>query len=809
MAKNKNNIFGYIIAFSHNCGGGQGAEYQAVLRGITFDVRILELTRAFLLFVCGSIRELQGAGSMASVNWKDNFSVESRRSVLDIIVESLLKYKMLLGGSVCMSSPCKVALLMEMRAYVSAAEENDYYKKIAVILRNVIREGEAYAAGRSGGVNQNSADPVSQSPTNNSTRVQLLQNGYPPVYPNRQLQSGQHQTWVVPNKRRRLSPVQQEHLLRQSHHQRSIVQQPPSSRLQKRQHHVSQQAQPSVLQSANQSVPQISQPALEKNLQSAPRQHQHSSILQKQRPSMVQQSTLLLQQRHLMGQQNNPSNMKQSQDEHQAQVAQDQQCQFQRQGLQAHHQQKQQTAAQWHKKLTQQHFNPESLPNLPSHHIDWDLAPQISQQSSPITDPQALVSLPLHVCTVGSPMKPATSALESEQTAQQHQILQQQKLPQPALLVTQVKEQQLKKRKSSSSASSTQLLCATSFAQVAEQSFSSSMHISQVGTPKWSATPTLGLEQKTSNSTSQSLASGTPIIPPALAKFSPRPAENIVNQVKNQGMGDTSSVIEPFHRVSNLINSDKALNAPVDDMGSMVFSEDMIATTPPSCSSRDPLTMTSVAIRKCCFLERNPIPQDANAIEMKTRQSNGFMPIRITSSDESVSTRPQQHNNPVSAKTINPVVQDEIQEINQGLKDTVVAISTDDNDAAEARDGIVVKIFCHIIESTPGIMYHHKSNSVILPLHLLIPMDYPNSSPIILEKDPDEPCKEHEDLTSKAKVKFKSALCTFAQPVLLKAMVLTWDVIARNVIAEYAHQLGGGSLSTLYGKWEKCSSDDN
>uniref|UniRef100_M1D605 Transcription cofactor n=2 Tax=Solanum tuberosum TaxID=4113 RepID=M1D605_SOLTU len=95
--------------------------------------------------------------------------------------------------------------------------------------------------------------------------------------------------------------------------------------------------------------------------------------------------------------------------------------------------------------------------------------------------------------------------------------------------------------------------------------------------------------------------------------------------------------------------------------------------------------------------------------------------------------------------------------------------------------------------------------SPIQPLRLLVPINYPNCSPILLDKFPVEVSKEYEDLSTKAKSRFSVSLRSLSQPMSLKDIAKTWDVCARAVICEYAQQSGGGTFSSKYGSWENCS----
>ncbi|KAM1472661.1 hypothetical protein ACFX2I_028883 [Malus domestica] len=96
--------------------------------------------------------------------------------------------------------------------------------------------------------------------------------------------------------------------------------------------------------------------------------------------------------------------------------------------------------------------------------------------------------------------------------------------------------------------------------------------------------------------------------------------------------------------------------------------------------------------------------------------------------------------------------------------------------------------------------------SKIQPLKLLVPTNYPESSPILLDKVPVKVSKEYEDLSVKAKSRLSTSLRSISQPMSLREIAKTWDVCAHAVISEHAQQRGGGSFSSKYGTWENCLS---
>ncbi|XP_031373159.1 mediator of RNA polymerase II transcription subunit 15a-like isoform X1 [Punica granatum] len=116
--------------------------------------------------------------------------------------------------------------------------------------------------------------------------------------------------------------------------------------------------------------------------------------------------------------------------------------------------------------------------------------------------------------------------------------------------------------------------------------------------------------------------------------------------------------------------------------------------------------------------------------------------------------------------------------------------------------------------SQPGleVIVRSAQLSPIQPLRLLVPSNYLNCSPVLLDKFPvevrtwGEKCyfysKEYEDLSAKAKSRFSISLRRLSQLMSLKDIARTWDNCSRAVILEYAEQSGGGSFSSKYGTWE-------
>ncbi|KAK1307498.1 Mediator of RNA polymerase II transcription subunit 15a [Acorus calamus] len=318
----------------------------------------------------------------------------------------------------------------------------------------------------------------------------------------------------------------------------------------------------------------------------------------------------------------------------------------------------------------------------------------------------------------------------------------------------------------------------------------------------------------------QSLAVGTPGISasPLLAEFT--------NVDGNQGnastmLGGRSNAKEqPIDRLLKAIQSlsPQALSSSISDIGSVVSMVDRIAGSAPGNGSRAAVGEDLVAMTKCRLQARNFIPQDGTSATKKIKRHTSAMPLNAVSSAGSVNDNFRQANsleiselestatskiNKQRAES-NHALLEEIREINKRLINTVVDISDGDAHSVTKGEGTVVKCSYTAVALSPRLKSQYMSSQIspILPLRLLVPANYPNCSPILLDQLPVEMSKEPEDLPSKTKSRFSISLRGLTQPMSVGEMVRTWDKCVRMVITEYAQQNGGGSFSSRYGTWE-------
>ncbi|XP_022864000.1 mediator of RNA polymerase II transcription subunit 15a-like [Olea europaea var. sylvestris] len=324
----------------------------------------------------------------------------------------------------------------------------------------------------------------------------------------------------------------------------------------------------------------------------------------------------------------------------------------------------------------------------------------------------------------------------------------------------------------------------------------------------------------------QSLAIGTPGISasPLLAEFtSPDGSHGAVSTIVP---GNSNVVEQPLERLIKVVKSmsPKALSSSISDISSVVNMIDRIAGSAPGNGSRAAVGEDLAAMTKCRLQARNFFSQDGSSGTKRMRRYTSAVPSNVVSSTGSVDSFNQLNGTESDGESngasnikrprieANYALEEELREINERLIDTVVYISDEDVDptavaaTAKGGDGTIVKCSFSAVALSPNLksQYASAQMSPIQPLRVLVPNNYPNCSPILLDKFPVEVSKEYEDISIKAKSRFNISLRSLSQPMSLKEIARTWDICARAVISEYAQQSGGGSFSSKYGTWENC-----
>ncbi|KAI7756581.1 hypothetical protein M8C21_009891 [Ambrosia artemisiifolia] len=243
---------------------------------------------------------------------------------------------------------------------------------------------------------------------------------------------------------------------------------------------------------------------------------------------------------------------------------------------------------------------------------------------------------------------------------------------------------------------------------------------------------------------------------------------------------------QQFEQVKSMLPKD--LSASVSDIGSVVSMTDRITGSAPGNGSRAAVGEDLVAMTKCRLQARKFVTQDGTN---GTRKMKRFTHLNTSETPELDLTASSTNKKPRTES--NPLLE-EIKEINRGLIDTVVSIPEEDVDPAaasavsEGGDGTIITCSFSAVALGPNLksQYASAQMSPIQPLRLFVPANYPNCSPILLDKFPAEVSKEFEDISTKTKSRFSVSLSSLQQPMSLKDIARTWDACAAAVMSEYA-----------------------
>ncbi|XP_062175193.1 mediator of RNA polymerase II transcription subunit 15a-like isoform X4 [Alnus glutinosa] len=289
-------------------------------------------------------------------------------------------------------------------------------------------------------------------------------------------------------------------------------------------------------------------------------------------------------------------------------------------------------------------------------------------------------------------------------------------------------------------------------------------------------------------------------------------------------ISDKLSVAEqPLQRLINVVSSisSQAFSASITDIGSVMCLTDWISSSPPVNGSRASIGEDLVAMTKSCLQARYLPRHSDSSGTRKMKRLLSAMPTNIYPINGSIHDgcrqwidmeKPELESSTTSS-TKRPrieakhVLLEEIREINQQLIDTVVVISDEDTiptaAATEGGQGTIVKCSFSAVAISPNF----KSQQLpIQPLRLLVPSNYPNTSPILLDEKLLDARSDHQDLSVKVKSKLNLSLLSLQKPLSLGKIARMWDFCARAILCEYAQQNGGGNFSSRYGTWENCLS---
>ncbi|KAF9587764.1 hypothetical protein IFM89_005496 [Coptis chinensis] len=323
----------------------------------------------------------------------------------------------------------------------------------------------------------------------------------------------------------------------------------------------------------------------------------------------------------------------------------------------------------------------------------------------------------------------------------------------------------------------------------------------------------------TSGSQSHSPVIDTPgILSPALLA-------EVASPDKNQGCastvisGKTIETESPTERLIKAVKSmsHKALRASVSEMYSTVSVVDMIAGSNPGNHSEARVGEDLAAMVKHSLLASNFLSQDGVVTAKNMNFHSSGLPMTVVTSDGSVCHSSKLSNGMETSDLdstatsrikrprveVNEAMLEEIKDINWQLINTVLDISEENSFTSalsEVGHGTIVKCSFTPFNFSPSQAFP------VLPIFLLVSVNYPNTSPVLLDKLPLSLSEEHERFFVEARSQFHRSMRCLPQPMSLREMAKSWDTCARAVLTEYALQNGGGSFSSKYGTWKNVAS---
>nr|TKR97979.1 mediator of RNA polymerase II transcription subunit 15a-like [Populus alba] len=324
---------------------------------------------------------------------------------------------------------------------------------------------------------------------------------------------------------------------------------------------------------------------------------------------------------------------------------------------------------------------------------------------------------------------------------------------------------------------------------------------SPASTPLTSTSEYVAFNQVDSQTQShnQSTASGTPGISasPLLEEYTSSP--------------NTSDTNQPLQRLLQAVKSlsPDVLSAAVHDIDSVVNVVDKIAGGSAERHSKGAIGEDLVSETIFHVQERNFALQRLSMKDKEMEHQSNAMasdtigqPMDWISDFDSTATS---RFNKLRTEPSNDLL-NEIRHVNQRLVETTVDVdSTEDVYLPEASAGTIIKCSYKAVAVSGD--FKSLSSSPMFPeltLRLLVPAEFPISSPIILDRLPSGLSEELEDLSEKTKLRFSVALRNLSEPMSLLEIARTWDACARAVLLEHVQPLGGECFSSRYGTWENC-----
>ncbi|KAG2396595.1 Mediator of RNA polymerase II transcription subunit 15a [Vigna angularis] len=159
---------------------------------------------------------------------------------------------------------------------------------------------------------------------------------------------------------------------------------------------------------------------------------------------------------------------------------------------------------------------------------------------------------------------------------------------------------------------------------------------------------------------------------------------------------------------------------------------------------------------------------------------------------------------------------EELKEINHRLVDSVIVVGENvsflkaPGVAAEDSEGLVIEFLFNAVSFNMNVESHTFADkkSIIKPLRLFVPTNYPTSLPVIVDKELSEVSTEcQKDLSTIAKSKLIRFLRCLDRTWSLEDIAMSWERCARETVLECAKTFGGETFSSIYGEWENYQTE--
>ncbi|KAK3145322.1 hypothetical protein QOZ80_4AG0327280 [Eleusine coracana subsp. coracana] len=136
---------------------------------------------------------------------------------------------------------------------------------------------------------------------------------------------------------------------------------------------------------------------------------------------------------------------------------------------------------------------------------------------------------------------------------------------------------------------------------------------------------------------------------------------------------------------------------------------------------------------------------------------------------------------------------DEIESANRMLMDTITSIADDNrtDGVTSSSGGTLIKLSYTAMSLSADLksLFDTSEMPIIMPTKLLVPTDYPRSSPVLVTDQRGEQLRNmFSDISSSADVAFRNTLKRIPEPRSIGDTVWAWDTCVRRAVTEFAQR---------------------